>query len=562
MKTAVKLRVLSTGASLDSKFSCGANPGPESHLSEFLQWLSGAWAKNALYALLAAILFFNGCSGSQGGGSASGSSASYISESAQSENTVTRVYSADNLTAEDRAVFIVSSQQKEKDPSFNYAVSSSKQLPAYNMFVKDIISSAPEEIKDIDIDLIKYGEFINKAVGANNKDIKSKKVYSEGDEENFHILLNGSTFDTCGAKCYKAGVHCYIFIDTASEKILDPDRAVLAGNIAKAFDSDNSPFDPGCGIYDKTRSYCGSEPNPGIDGDSKIFILISPKLGSKLYGYFYSLDEIDAANSNKKEIIYANDDIFSGNMYNGLATLAHEFSHLINYNMKFKIGGSFEETFISEGSAVLCEKLNGFTLEGTKDYSGNGYILRSIDTFLKSPSSFYFFYWNKDYGAGFLFMTYIMERYGVEVFKNIQKSDKTGTDNIESCTNTSFSELFTEWMLVNYYSGLNGSPVLPSGSTRAKYDNFNPKGKYEGYSARDNGAVESYVLGGIGFKPGIVLSSAPGNQTIGQYSCNYFEIIPAESAGSVSFTYTSKSEYSTYSNFIIEKPAGTFYSAQ
>jgi len=77
----------------------------------------------------------------------------------------------------------------------------------------------------------------------------------------------------------------------------------MAENIAKAFDTDNSPFNKISGIYDKTRSYYGSEWNPGIDGDAKIFILISPKLGPTLYGYFYSLDEIDVENSNQKEII-------------------------------------------------------------------------------------------------------------------------------------------------------------------------------------------------------------------------------------------------------------------
>lgn len=565
MKTAVKLRVLSTGASLNSKFPRGANPGQESHLSEFLQWLSGAWAKNAIYALLAAILFFSGCSSAPGTGASSGSSSSQISESVQSESPVTRVYSVNNLTAEDSAVLVVSSQQKEKDASFNYTISSTKQLPADNMFVKDIVPSVPEakEKKDLDPELIKYAEFINKTVGFNEKNIKPKKVYNEGDEEDFHILLNGSAFDSCNAKCYKVGAHCYIFIDTSSENILEPDRTSLAENIARAFDTDNSPFDKISGIYDKTRSYYGSEWSPGIDGDAKIFILISPKLGPTLYGYFYSLDEIDAGNSNQKEIIYANDDIFSGNMYNGLATIAHEFAHLISYNMKFKKGGSFEETVISEGSAVLCEELNGFTLEGTEDYSGNGYIVRSIDIFLKSSSSFYFFYWNKnDYGAAFLFMTYIMERYGAQTFKNIQQSNKTGTDNIESCTNTPFSELFREWMLVNYYSGLNGVCLLPSGSAKVKYDNFNPKGGYEGYSSRDNSTIESYFLNGIGFKSNVALSSGSGSQTAGQYNCNYFEIIPSESSGNATFTYDSKPEYSTYSNFIIEKPAGTFYSVQ
>lgn len=521
--------------------------------------------KNKLFLFLAALLFLSGCSGTSGGSASSGSASAYYNESVEGDNIITRSYSVDNLTENDNAVLVVSCPQD--NVTFDYSVTNSKLAEIENFSIKDVLSLDYEanitsnNKKDLDADLIKYAEFINKTVGVNKKDIKAFKAYNEGDEEDFHILLNGSTFSACRAKCYKAGLHCYVFIDTSSENILD--KASIAEKIAKAFDTDNSPFSPGSGIYDKTKSYYGSEWSPGIDNDSKIFILISPKLGDSLYGYFFSYDETTSGSSNQKEIIYANDDIFAGNMYNGLATIAHEFSHLINYNMKYKLGGSFEETTISEGSAVLCEHLNGFTVNKGENYAGNGYIIRSIKTFLSSPQLFYFPYWLKNnYGAAFLFMLYVMEKYGADVFKNIQQSPKTGTANIETYTKVLFSDLFQEWMLVNYYSGLNGTPVLPSGSSYVKYKDFNPKGGYEGYSTRDNLSVYVYLLDGVSFRSSILLSSGSGNANVGKYNCNYYKIVPNQTSENLKFIYSSKSENSTKSYFIIEKPAGTFYSIQ
>lgn len=517
--------------------------------------------------LILIVIFLNGCSG--GGTSSSGSGAvagSQISQSVQADDTVSRSYRADNLTADDSAILITSSFQREKEPSFSYMMASSfnSQRAFAPRYFKEIsFEEQNPETKDLDPSFVKYGEFINKSISVNKKYIKSPKTFNEGDQENFNILLNGATYDICTAKCYKVGIHCYIFIDTTSENIPENDRAALAQTLARAFDTDNSPFGAGVGIYDKTRSYYGSEWSPGIDGDSKIFILISPKLGGSLYGYFYSLDETTADFSNQKEIIYVNDDIFAGNMYNGLTTISHEFSHLINYNMKFKQSGRFEETIISEGSAVMSEYLNGFTLNENSDYSGNGYVIRSIDTFLKNPYNFYFFYWSRyNYGAGFLFMLYIKERYGIDIFKSLQQSPKTGVSNIETYTGASFSDLFADWMLVNYYSGISGAPILPSGSSHVRYENFNPKGSYRGYTARSNSATALYSLGGITFSSAISGGANSGNMNIGQYSCRYFKITPDGFSGNLEFTYTSKIENAAYSIFIIEKPKGTFFSIQ
>ncbi|MFH1453618.1 MAG: hypothetical protein ABIH00_06530 [Armatimonadota bacterium] len=528
--------------------------------------------KYIIFILAGIIIILNGCSGGSSSGG-TGTSSGTLSENTNSRPSydVVRTYTADNFSSQDQGVLVVSSHYTGQAPSFSYSASTqeSKQgpvlfAPVNNMSrLKDTLDGK-EADKDLDISLIKYGEYVNKTTGVNKKDLGIPKAYNEGDEEDFHILSGGSGFSTCTARCYKKGDHCYVFIDTSSENIPAEDREAVAGKIVASFEEDNSPFNPGVGIYDKTREYFGTEWSPGIDGDTRIFILISPKLGSK-YGYFFSLDETTAQNSNKKEIIYVNDDIFGNNMYDGLATIAHEFQHLINYNMKYVQNGVFEIITVNEGQSVLCEHLNGFTPQGGGTYAGNGYILSKIKSFLEDPSSFYFYYWSggADYGPAYLFMLYIMERYGADTIKSIAASSEAGTVNIENRTGTLFSILFRDWLLVNYYSGLSGSPILPSGDPHSKYGSINIKGTYTGYSRRDNISTEDYALGGVSFSGSI--SGYPGSEDIslGQYNCKYLKFTTqSETAENISIIYSSASDYSTYSNFIIEHPAGTFADIQ
>lgn len=462
-----------------------------------------------------------------------------------------------------------------------YCTASSYSISAKQRELRDIFSLSTKNLinlnqrgalkgpkKDLDPSIIKYAEQMNKTYGVRKKDLKTFKTYHEGDQELFYIFQNGETLTTCTAQCYKASANCYVFIDIASEDIPSGARTSTANNIATSFDSDNSPFMAGNGIYGQTRRYFGSEWKPGIDGDNKIYLLISPKLGDEgLYGYFYSADETTAAGSNQKEIIYINDCLFSNNMYDGLSTIAHEFQHMVNYNMKYKEGGGKTETLsINEGKSMLNEQLNGFTISGGAGYSGNGFMFSAVKTFLSYPYYFWFKLWygdNVDYGGSYLFMLYVWERYGDDILENIAQSANVGPDNIASCAGESFSTLYKDWALVNYYTGLNGNPVLPSENAHAKYSSINTKGTYTVYSAMDNNTTQSRTLTGIAFQDSVLFYPQNDSPEVYSYSCRYHSFAPQSAEMNIlSVLCQNNAANPLYYNFVSENPSGTFSNMQ
>ena len=89
-------------------------------------------------------------------------------------------------------------------------------------------------------------------------------------------------------------------------------------------------------IYPKETQFWGLEPNPGIDGDPKITILLEELIKNN-GGYFetsngYSRNKYP--DSNQREMIVVSAEILKSNVNLPKAFLAHEFQHLISFNQK------------------------------------------------------------------------------------------------------------------------------------------------------------------------------------------------------------------------------------
>jgi hypothetical protein len=195
--------------------------------------------------------------------------------------------------------------------------------------------------------------------------------------------------------------------------------------------------------YPTNRRVFGSEPNPGIDGDSHIFILLGdiPGVG----GYFSSPDEypkqIDPY-SNQHEMFYINlSSSMPGNEYFD-SVLAHEFAHMILWSLD----GS-EETWIHEGLAELAVQRNGY------DTSSMGMA------FLKAPET-QLTAWPEDtaahYASSYLFMAYLLDRYGEGIIGRLGTEQADGIAGVEAvlaevdASQPSFGSLFADWAIATY----------------------------------------------------------------------------------------------------------------
>ncbi len=177
-------------------------------------------------------------------------------------------------------------------------------------------------------------------------------------------------------------------------------------------------------IYPTNREFFGSEWAPGIDGDEHIYILYSRGLGSSIAGYFSSADSVHPLVhefSNAHEMFLFNaDNTFLGEEFT-YGVLAHEFQHMIHWNQDLN-----ETSWLNEGSSELAAFLNGY------DPGGFDWLyITEPDMQLND--------WPNDqnattphYGAGFLFMTYFLDRFGEDATKALVKDPANGLDSVEN----------------------------------------------------------------------------------------------------------------------------------
>ncbi len=295
----------------------------------------------------------------------------------------------------------------------------------------------------------------------------------EGAEEQFFIIPIFNNITTKKVLQPNETLHCTIFaeVDGNGNPVLSRQKALL---IAEAFDS-NNPQRPGSGIYQQVREVFGSEwnqnPPGGLDGDMKIVMVFisSATIGNNLFGYTSPADARPngGSTSNQGEILYIN---ANKSDYQTLATIAHEFQHLVNINQKLNQqglnppGATQEVVAINEGLSGLAEEVCGFTFQ-----SGNTLLHIITNDYLRRPqehSFFDFFKAGLGYGQGYLFFKFVREQFGDATIRNIATSPKTGKVNLDEQIPGGFGEAFRRWTVANFATNLSGTPLIyryPSG---------------------------------------------------------------------------------------------------
>jgi hypothetical protein len=209
-------------------------------------------------------------------------------------------------------------------------------------------------------------------------------------------------------------------------------------------------------IYPTDRAFFGSEWTPGIDGDVHIYILYTHGLGASVAGYFSSDDEFNPAirkysNGHEMFLINTPESLKAPYTY---GTLAHEFQHMIEWRQHRN-----QSTWMSEGSAELAAFLNGYDPGGF-----DAIFLADPDMQLNdwpndpnNPSSDV-----PNYGAGFLFMDYFLDRFGEEATRTLVQEPGNGLEGVDQALREIQAvdpltkqpirgdDLFLDWTVSNY----------------------------------------------------------------------------------------------------------------
>jgi hypothetical protein len=206
-------------------------------------------------------------------------------------------------------------------------------------------------------------------------------------------------------------------------------------------------------IYPTDREFFGSEWTPGVDNDPHVYVVYTRGTGASNAGYFSTPDEYNPLvhkYSNGHEMFVFNaDNVALGDQYT-YGTLAHEFQHMIHWNLDRN-----EDTWMNEGFSVLAEYLNGYPAYFDHDYISNP-DLNLTDWFpdpgLNGPH----------YGESYLFLTYFLDRFGDKATQALVRDQENGLTSVDdtlrslNITDKETGQLVTaddvilDWMVTMY----------------------------------------------------------------------------------------------------------------
>ena len=263
--------------------------------------------------------------------------------------------------------------------------------------------------------------------------------YAIGDTREFYVLDSVTNqYSTVTADLVYITPHLYFWIQEGIEYIAED-----VENLCETFENQ---------IYPLNREFFGSEDIPGIDEDEHLFVVYNYQMNGAA-GYFSSADtlprEIEPY-SNEAEIFMLSSISARLEKDYTYAILAHEFQHMIHQNLD-----SNESTWVNEGFSELAMLLNGYGTGGS-----DWLYARDPDVQLD--------FWPRDevestlphYGASFIFMTYLYDRFGEDFSKALVSNPLDGFAAIddelaklidESATGQTLNsdDVFQDWSIAN-----------------------------------------------------------------------------------------------------------------
>ena len=206
-------------------------------------------------------------------------------------------------------------------------------------------------------------------------------------------------------------------------------------------------------IYSTNRSFFGTENSPGVDNDERLYILYASNIGSSLVGYFSSADAVHPLAhpySNAHEMFVMNADNAPLDDEYTYGVLAHEFQHMIHWNLDRN-----EESWLNEGFSELASFINGY------DPGSSPFVFASnpdiqLNTWPDYGESYPY------YGSSYLFVSYILDRFGNEFTQDLVKNSDNGMDSLDDVlnenqildaeTNSALTaeNIFADWTIANF----------------------------------------------------------------------------------------------------------------
>ena len=276
------------------------------------------------------------------------------------------------------------------------------------------------------------------------------------------------------------GAHAAIFVDDSV-----PAGGFTASDLAEV----GNEFDTV--LYPIDTDRFGAESD--LDGNGVVIVLLTkqinalvPKPGCTtafITGYFYPGDLAPgfAAQYNDGEVFYGMvpdpggvvSCAYSTSFVKRIipVTFIHEFQHMISFNQHVLLrGGNDEVLWLNEAMSHLAEELGGLHYDSLNiDSTASRFVLGDLynaGLFLANPEAVTVVAEEgngelEERGAGWLFVRYLLDRYGPAISRSLEQTAQTGGPNVQAATGTAFETLLGHWMLALYVSDLPGFTAPP-----------------------------------------------------------------------------------------------------
>jgi hypothetical protein len=228
----------------------------------------------------------------------------------------------------------------------------------------------------------------------------------------------------------------------------------------------------------------------GKDGDPKIQILVYSIVNSagsvQAAGFFWGKDfyeqsQLSTQKTNLAEIFYIDASQVNTSPDYIYSTLAHEFQHMINFNMKYVNQGKSSASWYDEMLSMMAEDLMTSHINGPIIPSSNNKVMQRVFTFLTNYEKVGITEWNTlgdtSYAKGMSFGAYLSRNYGgASLLNEMLANDSTNIESVTAALRTvngnsglSFEEALKRFGEALVFSGANiPSDVLSFDKTVTK----------------------------------------------------------------------------------------------
>ena len=261
------------------------------------------------------------------------------------------------------------------------------------------------------------------------------------------------------------GTHCNLFVERGSETVYGKDSAEIFARIVRGFDEK---------VFPSVGRWFGQPVIPEIFNlpDERIYIFLVDIRDSFDEGYvagYFDHRDLEGLFGNQKPVFFmdisqgepGNPDDKSNAFYR---TLAHELQHMVNFSIQHANGNLDQERWLDEGFSMFSEYVFSGEIGGDParvppsphferflENPSVNLLSNSRASWFQEESLF------RQYGASFMFVAYLVEKYGgssasmqQQFTRELIRTVPKGIDGLEtliSHAGTNFAEVFVNFSL-------------------------------------------------------------------------------------------------------------------